>query len=113
MLIERDQQPLWLENIHLDGGAAALQSTVMLAGHSVVGILTAASDKLDSAALSKCRDVRPMTGDGAVTLLPGVIVGRYLGGSSEAAKNYFIKLWHELRPVVAGRDAIDPRIWRT
>jgi len=112
-LIERDQRPLWLENGTFTGGGVALQSAVVLAGQSVVGTLIAASHKLDSAVLEVCRQVRPITGDGAVTLLPGLFVGRYLGGSSEAAKNYFIKLWHNLRPVVAGREAIDPRIWRT
>jgi urease accessory protein len=112
-LIERDSRPLWLENGRLEGGGAALQSSVVLAGQSVVGTLMAASDKLDSNVLSACRALQPLTGDGAVTLLPGLFVGRYLGASSEAAKNYFIELWHKLRPVVAGRDAIDPRIWRT
>jgi urease accessory protein len=111
--IERDNRPLWLENGRLEGGRAALQSSVVLAGQTVVGTLIAASDKLDSAVLSVCRALQPLTGDGAVTLLPGLFVGRYLGASSEAAKNYFIKLWHNLRPVVAGRAAIDPRIWRT
>jgi urease accessory protein len=48
-----------------------------------------------------------------VTLLPGLLVGRYLGASSEAAKNYFIKLWYVLRPAVSGREAVEPRIWRT
>jgi urease accessory protein len=112
-LIERDNRPLWLENARLAGGGAALQSSVVLAGQTVVGTLMAASDKLDSNVLSACRALQPVTGDGAVTLLPGLIVGRYLGASSEAAKNYFIELWHNLRPVVAGRAAIDPRIWRT
>ena len=112
-LIERDNRPLWFENARLDGSGADWQSAVVLAGQTVVGIMTAASPKLDSAALGACRELQPATGDGAVTLLPGLLVGRYLGASSEAAKNYFIKLWHVLRPVVAGRDAIDPRIWRT
>ncbi|HEX9454649.1 MAG TPA: urease accessory protein UreD [Candidatus Binatia bacterium] len=112
-LIDRDHRALWLENAQLEGGAAALQSPVVLAGHSVVGTLMAVSDKLDSAVLRPCRNIQPLTGDGAVTLLPGIIIGRYLGTSSEAAKNYFIKLWHALRPVVSGRAAIDPRIWRT
>jgi urease accessory protein len=112
-LIECDSRPLWLENGRLEGGGAALQSAVVLAGQSVVGTLIAASHKLDSAVLDVCRQVRPIFGDGAVTLLPGLFVGRYLGESSEAAKNYFIKLWHNLRPMVAGREAIDPRIWRT
>jgi urease accessory protein len=112
-LIERDGRPLWLENGRLEGGGAALNSAVVLAGQTVVGTLLAASDNLDSSMLSACRQLQPMTGDGAVTLLPGLFVSRYLGASSEAAKNYFINLWHKLRPAVAGRDAIDPRIWRT
>jgi urease accessory protein len=90
-----------------------LQSPVVLAGHPVAGTLLAASDKLGAHGLAACREIRPLNGDGAVTLLPGLLIGRYLGASSEAAKNYFIELWHILRPVVAGRDAIDPRIWRT
>jgi len=112
-LIERGGRPLWLENGRLEGGGAALQSAVVLAGQTVVGTLLAASANLDSTVISASRAVRPATGDGAVTLLPGLLVGRYLGASSEAVKNYFIELWHKLRPVVAGRDAVDPRIWRT
>lgn len=111
--IERDGRPLWLESARLEGGGAALQSPVVLASQPVVGTLIAASNKLDSAVLNVCRQLQPLTGAGAVTLLPGLFVGRYLGASSEAAKNYFIKLWHNLRPLVAGRAAIDPRIWRT
>ena len=113
IFIERGERPLWLENCRLEGGGEALQSPVVLAGQSVVGTLLAASDRLDASVLSVCRKLRPVIGDGAVTLLPGLLVGRYLGGSSEAAKDYFIKLWHVLRPVVAERDAVDPRIWRT
>jgi urease accessory protein len=113
LLVERDGRPLRWENIRLEGGGAALQSPVVLAGQTVAGTFIVASAKLDSPVLGICRQVQPVTGDGAVTLLPGLLVGRYLGGSSEAAKNYFIELWHTLRPMVAGRDAIDPRIWRT
>jgi len=113
VFIERDKRPLWLENSRLDGGGAALRSAVVLAGESVVGTLMAASDRLAANVLCRCRELWPLSGAGAVTLLPGLLVARYLGGSSEAAKNYFIKLWHVLRPAVAGRDAIDPRIWRT
>jgi urease accessory protein len=111
--IERDHRALWLENACLEGGGAALQAAAMLAGRPVVATMLAVSEKLDSAVLGMCRSVQPVTGDGAVTLLPGIIVGRYLGGSSEAAKKYFIKIWHLVRPVVAGREAVEPRIWQT
>ncbi|MSP37407.1 MAG: urease accessory protein [Deltaproteobacteria bacterium] len=112
-LIERDGRPLWFENGRLEGGGAALRSAVVMADRTVVGTLLVASAKLDSTALNACRALRPINGAGAATLLPGLIVGRYLGASSEAAKNYFIQLWHILRLVVVGREAIDPRIWRT
>jgi urease accessory protein len=112
-LIERGNRPVWFENARLEGTAAALQSPAVLAGRPVVATLLAVSDKLDSTVLHMCRSVQPMTGDGAVTLLPGIIVARYLGGSSEAAKHYFVKLWHVVRPVVADREAVQLRIWQT
>jgi urease accessory protein len=111
--IERDNRPLWLENGRLEGGGAPLQSPVVLAGQPVAGTLLAASDKLDGHGLAACREIRPLNGAGAVTLLPGLLIGRYLGVSTEAAKNYFIKLWQILRPLVMNRDAVEPRVWRT
>jgi urease accessory protein len=55
----------------------------------------------------------PESGESAVTRLPGVLIARYLGDSSEAAKTYFRRLWSVLRPALVGRDAAEPRIWRT
>ena len=49
----------------------------------------------------------------AVTQLPGLLVARYLGDSSEAALRAFTALWKVLRPSVVGRAAVEPRIWRT
>ena len=48
-----------------------------------------------------------------MTRLPQVFVARVLGESSEAAKRYFAQLWALLRPVFAGHEAAEPRIWRT
>ncbi|HEU5282267.1 MAG TPA: urease accessory protein UreD, partial [Burkholderiales bacterium] len=66
----------------------------------------------DSVVLA-CREVEPAAGEAAVTRLPGLLLARYLGASSEAAKRYFAKLWSVLRPALAGRAAHEPRIWRT
>jgi len=63
--------------------------------------------------IAACREVLPVAGEGAVTRLPGLLVARYLGVSSESARNWFIALWRVLRPVLAGREGIEPRIWRT
>jgi urease accessory protein len=85
----------------------------VMSGQPVVATLLAASPRVDVELLGKCRAAAPASGAGAVTMLPGVLIGRYLGASSEAAKNYFIQLWRVLRPAVIGRAAIEPRIWRT
>ena len=111
--IRRGARPLWLERAQFAGAAAMFASEAVLAGQPVAGTFMAAAANLDRAQLPACRACTPASGEGAVTLLPGLMVGRYLGASTEAAKNYFTQLWRILRPAVAGRAAVEPRIWRT
>ena len=44
----------------------------------------------------------------AITRLPGLLIARYLGDSSEEALRAFTRLWKLLRP-----SAVEPRIWST
>jgi len=111
--LRRDGRLLWFESGAIDGGGTLLQSPAGLRGRTVCGTLLAASPALDGAALDACRKPAPREGEGAVTLLPGLLVARFLGDSGEAARAYFAALWHVLRPRVAAREAQDPRIWRT
>jgi len=60
-----------------------------------------------------CRAFLPERGEGSVTRWPGVLVARYLGDHGESARRWFAALWTVLRPAVAGRAALEPRIWRT
>lgn len=84
-----------------------------LGGRSVFGTLVAAGGDPDAAAVAACREVAPREGQGAVTRLPGLVLARYRGDESEAAREYFTALWERLRPAVAGRPAARPRIWST
>ena len=80
-----------------------MQSPAGLGGHTVCGTLIAAAP-----------NVAPQRMPGlAVTALPGVLIARYLGDSSEEAKQLFARLWAVLRPGLLGREAREPRIWRT
>jgi urease accessory protein len=79
----------------------------------VFGTLFAACAQLDRKILEALRAREPDSGRGAVTQLPGILLARYLGDSSEAARRYFIALWRILRPALTGREAIEPRIWQT
>ena len=103
----------WTERGRLVAGNRALASPVGLGGHSVFGTLLASARELDARLVAACRELRPEVGEGAVTLLPDALVARYLGSSSESARAYFSALWRALRPALAGREALEPRIWRT
>lgn len=105
--IVKDEKPLWVERGEIEGGGALMRSPVGLGGCSVFGSLVAAAPSFDVDLLKQCREIA------ATTLLPGLLIARYLGESTEDAMNRFTRLWHLLRPTVAGREAVEPRIWRT
>ena len=47
------------------------------------------------------------------TALPQALAARYLGNSSEEAKELFVQVWRVLRPALTGREAVLPRLWAT
>jgi hypothetical protein len=104
----RDGKLLWLERGRIEGGGALLESPAGLQGRTVCGTLVAAS-AFSTIDLAACRQVESLS----VTQLPGVLVARYLGDSSEAAKRAFTEVWKLLRPALFGREARPPRIWST
>lgn len=114
--IEREGRPLWLERGQIVGDDALLHSTAGWAGASVCATLLATLpvDVNLSALLDACRGCRPTDdAEHALTMLPGVLVARYLGHHSEAARHWLTVLWQLLRPALLGRPALAPRIWAT
>jgi len=111
--LRREGRLLWLERGRIDGGGKLLGSPAGLDGQPVFGTLFCCFGSLHQELLVEARKINPETGRGAVTLLPGVLLARYLGDSTEAARRYFISLWRILRPRLAGLEAVEPRIWRT
>lgn len=105
---------LWCEYARLAGNDPMLASAAGMAACTVSGTLIAAGADLRKDLLEQCRAVSVDAGaHSGVTLLPRVLLARYLGHSSEAAMHYFIALWSLLRPALAGRSAVPPRIWKT
>jgi urease accessory protein len=111
--VRREGRLLWLERARIDGGGRLLTSPAGLGGSTVFATLFASCPNLHQELLNETRKPEPEEGSGAVTMLPGILLARYLGDSSEAARRYFIALWRILRPALTGREAIEPRIWRT
>ncbi|MDA8260038.1 MAG: urease accessory protein UreD [Betaproteobacteria bacterium] len=113
--IRRAGRPVWLERGLLEGGSDLLDAAAGLAGFSVSGTFLAAASGVEPGLLAACRDI-PIHETGArhgITALPEILVARYLGHSSEAARQWFVALWQVLRPALIGREAQLPRIWNT
>ena len=94
--IMRGERMLFVEKGEIEGGGRLMRSPAGLGGRSVFGTLIATSpQKISMAGL-------------AITRLPGLLIARYLGDSSEEALRAFARLWKLLRP-----SAVEPRIWST
>jgi urease accessory protein len=110
-------QRLWLERGRLAGGDPLLTSPVGLAGFPVCATLLAASPTgapSPQQLIAACRAVDEYGGTAGVTCLPGgILIARWLGERSEAARHYLVALWRLLRPALFCRAAISPRIWAT
>jgi len=113
MMVLRAGKPLWMECGSMEADGLLTRSVAGLGGKTVCGTLIAAAENVDAVDLPGCRALTAKSGETAVTRLPQVMVARYLGDSSEAAKQYFAALWQQVRPVVAARAAVAPRIWST
>ena len=111
--VDRERRPIWLERGGFDGNDPMLSSPAGWADASVCGTLLAAFPQTPEL-LAACREIAPADGaNHGLTALPGLLVARYLGNSSEAARLWFARLWEIIRPACCGRPAFLPRIWNT
>lgn len=115
--VDRGNHPIWLERGGFDGSDPMLSSPAGWAGATVCGTLLCTFPELPqqaAALLEACRKIPPVDGaNHGLSALPGMLVARYLGDSSEAARSWFAELWAILRPACSGRPAVTPRIWNT
>ena len=113
MRIAREGRLLWSERGVIAAGGLFASSPVGLGGRTVFGTLLAAAPSLPPDLVRLCRSVAAREGMTAVTQPPGVLVVRYLGHSSEAARDFFQRVWQHVRPALCDRAAAAPRIWST
>ena len=109
--IRRQGRRLWRERGEIRGGSALMDSAVGLNGRTVCATMHAAAPGIGANTLMLARQAIDETI--AVTLLPGILIARALGDSSEMLRERFAQLWSVLRLAVMGRESHLPRIWRT
>jgi len=94
--------------------AAELVRASGLRGHAVCGTRLALGDEIEPEALRELQHCLPRHGFGGVSQTrPGLLVLRYLGDSTAALDDYFLRAWESLRPAVMHRPPCHPRIWNT
>lgn len=111
--IDREGRPVWFESGLIPGAGTVRDSHAGLGGATVCATLLAASPRATRDHVAMCRALAPSAGGCAVTLLPQLLIARYLGDSGESARHYFTQLWRVLRPALLSRDVVLPRIWST
>lgn len=111
--IRRAGRALWSEAAHIDARSGFAQSLAGLSGFTVCGTFVVAGFDVDAARLGECRDVAPPLARSMVgiTRVPGVLIARYLGDSTEDALGWFIGVWGILRPALLGQVVCRPRVW--
>lgn len=113
--IRIDGRLVWRERGQIAGGSTLLDSPIGLAGFSVCSTVLAAGLDMSAETLAACRRAASKEAGAkcGVSALPQLFVGRYLGHSAEAAREWFAALWQHLRPTMIGCEAAVPRIWNT
>lgn len=115
--IRRDGKLIWFEQGALEGGSATMRSPLGLGGKTVCATLVAAGKPVPASLLGSIREeAAALLHEGAgfgISQLKSVFVARYLGDSSENAKELMTHVWKKLRPQLLGREAVVPRVWNT
>lgn len=112
--IVRDGRPLWTERGHLEPGRRPLDAAPVLGEQPVFATVVLAGCAVPDELLAACRTID--AGEHAqhgVTRLPDLLVARWLGARSEAARAWAMALRTLLRGHVCDIAATVPRLWNT
>lgn len=117
LVIYRDGKPLWLEQGSLLGGSKQMTSPLALAGYSVCANMIAVGTLAPATVLQAIRsaigDMGLDAGKFGATQMKSVTIVRYLGHSSEVAREVMLTAWKICRPALTAHHAVVPRIWNT
>lgn len=118
MNIRRNNKLIWHEQLQLAGGSQAMKSPLILADKTVCATLIAVSDKVNAnLRINTLREDASKIANGigqlGISQTKSVLVARYLGDSSEVARNIMMTIWGGLRPAFIDRKAEVPRMWNT
>jgi len=108
------ERPLWIERAEFGATEPVRHAHWGLAGRRVFGTFVCTGQSAAAVAAARAAvDTHEACELFAVSQMRAAIVCRYLGNSTERARQVFAQAWAALRPLVIGRPASPPRIWLT
>lgn len=107
----RDDKPLLLECLRVNEQYRHFLSSLQSKPVNATLIMTPAD--ADALANTRACLTELNSTNSAATLIDDLLVVRYLGSSTEDARNVFITIWSALRQSVIGKAVNVPRIWNT
>ena len=118
LTIKRQGKLIWQEQSRLMANDRFFDSVVGFGGNVISGSFVIAAGSVPATLLAECQQVQlvdqlDIKARFGVTALPEVFSARYIGMSAPAARCYFERLWHILRPWYLSKPAARPRIWNT
>ena len=112
LIIRREGIPLLTERLRVQEGKG-LFGCAGLRGYPVMSTFLATGCTSDMLTYLRGLSPREQKALYGITLVDDLLVARYLGYSTFAARELFINIWRLLRPGITGRPACSPRIWTT
>ena len=109
-----DNKPLYRERLSFDASSNMRDSLLGLHGRTVFGTFLMTLKEMPD--LTDLHDLLVNSGWHEVTAITwraGVLIVRYLGHSSEQAREVFTRVWETLREAFNRRKGCRPRIWNT
>lgn len=115
--IKRNNKLIWLEQIRLLGESSAMNGALALSGKTVCATLILTGKTISQPMIDLAREetnkITKRADQVGMSQLKSALVVRYLGDSSEVARQVMLCVWGLLRPELIGSAAIVPRMWNT
>lgn len=116
--VHQNDTPLFIDRMRIDASSGYMTASCGLQEQPVFGTLLAGpyseevlSEQIEllDKQLTQLDHYRCVS----ITTIHGLIILRYLGDSTDKAKQLFVRAWSQIRPDLIGREAVAPRIWST
>ena len=113
MDVIHDEQPVLTDRLRFNGDSRLLNANWGFNGCTTFAYMIASPVSAEMLHALKSNIAFGVQEQLSASLVKNLLICRYLGYHAEQAKQKFIRVWEQLRPMLMNKPACPPRIWRT